>query len=127
MGHKRKAKKRRRTNLTQNNGTFQRAIARDFLDICTQIRENLKRKVAQRFIGALDLLAGIAGCETDTEVVAHALVPVVLLGGSHFGGVSVFGKGVEVGDERADVRVVGVRLEAKLVFEGDGKGEEEVD
>lgn len=78
-------------------------------------------------VGALDLFARVGFEELEAEVAADPFE--AFRGGCRRGCVGVrggAGEGGEVGDEGAEVIVVGVGFEAEAALEGDGEGVDQV-
>nr|POE87272.1 hypothetical protein CFP56_29861 [Quercus suber] len=103
----------------------ERLVLEDGFEVGGQIRENLQRCVAEVVFGAFDELARVRLGEREPEVLADGLparqIPLsqVLL-------IGFVGQGLEVGDQRLQVRVLDRRLESQAVLQRDCKSVEEI-
>ena len=91
--------------------------------------QDLEGQVAELLagcVGALDVFAGVGFEEFEAEVLAVAFDEGWLGDSRWGGGGGGGGVGGEVGDEGAEVIVVGVGFEAEVMLEGDGEGVDEV-
>lgn len=103
--------------LVQTN--IQGLVFDDAVNIGRDVVEDFERQVTERFLGALDPLAGIGLGKSDAEVFTNGL-QLLLISGSgdvDFGSTS---KGVEELNTVAEIGVVNTRLESKPVLDGAG-------
>ena len=91
--------------------------------------QDLKGQVAEVLTGAagaLEVFAGVGFEEFEGELLAVSFEEGFFGFRGRVGEGGGRGHGGEVGDERAEVVVVGVGFEAEAVHEGDGEGVDEV-
>jgi hypothetical protein len=96
------------------------------INVRRQVVEDFQRKVTQRFLRSLDELPGIRFGERDTQVFTGCLPERLPRGLKTVAVMGIFGKGVEVTDQPREIFISDIRLETKLVFEGDSECQDEV-
>ncbi len=105
---------------------LERLIVDDAVDVAGEMVQDFERQVTKGLLGALDPLAGVRLGECDTEVFTNSLDLLLFSRPGDFE-IGSAGKGIEVFDAIAEIRVVDTRFEAEPVLDGAGKGVEEVE
>jgi hypothetical protein len=112
--------------LPIDNRTLERPIRIRFLDVARKIGQDLKRQVSERLISPLDRLPRITLRHAHAEIIAHSLPRRHLV----LDQVLLFRCAlricIQMSDQARQVLIMGKGLEAELVLERDGEGEDEV-
>lgn len=105
----------------------QGSVANAAVDVGGQVVQDLQRQVSQRLLGPLDELAWVGLCKRNSQRFTDLLPDRLFRGLQDLTVVCLFGEGVEVTNQACQIFVADIRLETQLMFEGDGKGKDEVE
>lgn len=88
--------------------------------------ENLQWEVAQGLLGSFDQFARVGFGERDTQVLSSRFPESLWWRVHDIVVVGITGKGIHVANEAGEIFVGNIRLETKLVLEGDGECQNQI-